>query len=179
MTFELFEKDYEVLHTHARLAAESGSMSGSSAKKFELEARYITSQISQLYDYFIEDNGIYLTDHGGRSYGQNVEKRVFKLSLPTHIAERYYHLQHRYDRGWVLNALINIYEHRQNAIEQRDPTINTSGFRNFRYPFNPKEWGFSYLGCTERGIYKGYHIDVKEPILRTVEKYLRLTEIAD
>ncbi len=179
MSFELFEIDLEVLRTHAWLAAESGSLSGRSIKKFELESRYIITQLPRLYDYFMVENGKYLIDHGVRTSSKNHRKWIFDLRLPVEVAEQYYQLQHRHGRAWVLNALINIYQHRQEKIENRERSELEGSFLNYRYPFHVTDWNFSYLGCPEQGMCKGYHIDLQEPIVQTVQKYLRLDEIEE
>lgn len=179
MTFEIFEKDFTVLRNHSWLASESGSINGWKKRKFELECRYIVSQIPQLYEYFIIEGGKFLLDHGERTYRGNSTKNIFKLKLSSEIAEKYYILQHRYSRDWVLNALFNIYDHRQEVIEVREYAELAGDFQNFKYPFNPNDWTFSSLCCPKRGEYKGYHINVREPMLETVTNYVRLEEIED
>jgi|GEM_PF-6380960 len=179
MTFEILEKDFLVLRNHAWLATESGSIDASNHRKFELERRYIISQIPNLYEYFILDGGRYLVSHGERTYQSNSSKSIFKLKLSSEIAEKYYQIQHRFDRSWVLNALLNIYDHRQEVIEFRENSELSGEFHNYKYPFNPNDWRYSYLVCPNRGEYKGYQINVNEPMIDTVTKYLRLKEIDD
>ncbi len=178
-TFEIFEQDYEILYTHAWLAKESGSISGNSKKKFELESKYIIKQLPRLHEYFMIENGRLLVNHGERNYKGSPKKSIFKIRLPIQISKQYYELQHRYDRSWVLNALINIYEHRQIMKEDRERSELCGSFLNYQYPFDANEWKFSFLGCLEQGLCKGYHINLHETIFQTVDDYLRLSEVVN
>tara|TARA_R110002096_G_scaffold97694_8_gene217694 strand:- start:6952 stop:7569 length:618 start_codon:yes stop_codon:yes gene_type:complete len=177
MTFEIFEADLEVLRIHALLATESGSINGNKLNKFEIEENYIVSQVPKMYEYFIIDDGKFLLDTGGRTYRGNSKKYVFSLNLSTDTAEKYYLLQHRYSRDWVLNALLNIYDLRQEVIEIRENSELIGEFNNYKYPFNPNKWKCSNLCCPKRGEYKGYHINVEESMLETVRNFVRLEEL--
>lgn len=179
MSFEMYEEDLEILFHHAFLAAESGTMSSSHNRKFELEERYIITQLPRLYDYLVVENGKYLIGHGERISNGNRKKHVFNLNLPVEVAEQYYQLQRQYDRSEVLNALLNIYDFRQDVIKSRERSELDGSFHNYRYPFYANDWNYSYLGCPGKRMWKAYQIDLKEPIVLTVQKFLRLEVIND
>lgn len=179
MTFEIFEEDLPVLKNHAFLAAESGSIICNDRGKFKLEERYIVSQIPQLYEYFMIDSGEYLWDDKDAFTGRTSEKTIIKLSLSDESAEKYYWLQHSYNRLWALTALVRIYNNRQCMIEIREKDELSNKMINYKYPFNTNEWKYSNLKCPFIGNYKGYHIDVNYPISDTIADFFKLNEIID
>lgn len=184
MTIEIYKPDLKVLNTHTTMAVASGSIVVTDFDEtyFEYEAKYIEVQIPHLYQYFFVDKGEGLTNHGARSYSGGgplnpIDPVTKEIALPNDVAEKYYWLQHRYGRLWVMNALLNIYSHRQEAIERRHKVEQENRGYEFLIPFREKDWPYMPLPVLEgsgSAKKKFYHIDANYPILDTIKDYQEL-----
>ncbi|MCH2449831.1 MAG: hypothetical protein MK198_06750 [Gracilimonas sp.] len=182
LTFEIYESDLKVLYNHAYLASEAGSIDSVNpsidSDLFELESKYIIAQLPNLYDYLVIHRR-YDSVFGNRNSENDPRTFVFNITLTNEIAHKYYWIQHRYGRLGAMNALINLFEHRQKVIEERARNEMSGNANHFRYPFKDIDWPFSTCTCEKKGIYKGYHIDVNKSISDSICEYLKLREVLD
>lgn len=183
MTFEYLLTDYKSLSMQAMRAFRGGTIEEPFAETF------LDAMLPNLYDYVeTRANPDELLNYGHRvSRYTNVGYHNYEYEISNDSAECYFNLQDRYGKHWVVGFLLNIYEDRQEAIEQRVAQEEQGNGHLYTHPFNPDDW-YEYryetkkmkqISFFERDptiMSSGYVIDVNEPLEVTIDKFFDLKE---